>query len=208
MDIGQLILDTLRNPNVAYVLLVTGLFLAILAFAVPGTGIVEISAALCLVLAVIGLSQLDVYFAGLALIMLGIGLFIIDLKLQSGAIAIGGAVLLGIGSLFLFVPTGTQEGVSLWLIGFVTLGSLAFFVFGVNRAVLAMRIRPKTGIQNIEGRKGILRTDLTAQNQMTGTALIGSELWTVKASEPIPQGTPIVVDGVDGLVLHVIKGSS
>ncbi|MCL4506533.1 MAG: hypothetical protein M1434_04850 [Chloroflexi bacterium] len=207
MDIGQIILDTLRNPNIAYVLLVTGLFLAILAFAVPGTGIVEISAVLCLILAIIGLSQLDVYFAGLALILLGIGAFIMDLKLQSGAIAIGGALLLGTGSLFLFVPTATQEGVSLWLIGLVTLGSLAFFTFGVNRAILAMRIRPKTGIQNLKGSTGIVRVELNASNQLTGSALIGSELWTVKSNEPLAQGTPVVVDQVDGLVLHVTKSA-
>lgn len=208
MDIGQLILETIRNPDVAYVLLILGLFSAVLAFAVPGTVFAEVAAGICLLLAIIGLSQMRVDLAGLTLILLGVGLFIIDLKFQSGAVAAGGALVLGIGSLFLFEVSATQPAVSLWLILIVTIGSLAFFGFGINRAMKAMRMRPKVAMKNIIGSKGVVRAELTVTNGFTGIALIDSELWTVTASESLPMGTPVVVDQAEGLVLHVHKGDS
>lgn len=203
MDIGQIIFDTIRNPDVAYVLLILGLFSAVMAFAVPGTVFAEVSAGICLLLAIIGLSQMRVQAAGLILIMLGIGLFIIDLKIQSGAVAAGGALVLAIGSVFLFEVTATQSSVSVWLILVVTLGSLAFFGFGINRAIKAMRLRPKVSIHNMVGAKGVLRTDLNAGNGLVGTALIGSELWTVTANEALQHGVTVTVDKADGLVLRV-----
>jgi membrane-bound serine protease (ClpP class) len=203
MDVGQLIFDTIRNPDVAYLLLILGLFSAILVFAVPGTGLAEVAAGVCLILAVIGLSQLNIDLAGLVLIMIGIGLFIVDLKLQSGAIAIGGAVALGIGSVFLVKTTQNQASVSVWLIAVVTLGSLAFFGFGVNRAILAMRLRPKVDLGTVVGAHGVLRASLLPANQFTGTAQVGSELWTVKSDMPLPAGTEVVVERVDGLILWV-----
>ena len=203
MDVGQLIFNTIRNPDVAYMLLILGLFSAILVFAVPGTGLAEVAAGVCLILAVIGLSQLAIDLAGLVLIMVGVGLFIVDLKLQSGAIAVGGAVALGIGSVFLVKTTQSQTSVSVWLIALVTLGSLAFFGFGVNRAIRAMRIRPKMDVGIVVGAHGVLKAGLSPANQYTGTALMGSELWTVKSDAAMPAGSEVVVDRVDGLILWV-----
>ena len=203
MDIGQVIFDTIRNPDVAYVLLVLGLFTAIFAFAVPGTGLTEVAAGVCLVLSVIGLSQLPVNFAGVTLIIIGVGLFIIDLKLQSTALAIGGAITLGVGSIFLFEVTTTQPGVSLWLVGLVTLGSMAFFVFGLSKVVQAMRLPRKVDVQSAVGERGTVRVSLNETNQFTATAQMGSELWTVRSTAAIPAGTTVVVERIDGLIAHV-----
>jgi membrane-bound serine protease (ClpP class) len=208
MDIGQVIFNTISNPDVAYVLLILGLFSAIFAFAVPGTGLAEIAAGLCLVLALVGLSRWDVDFASVVLILIGVGLFIIDLKLQSGAIAVGGALSLGIGSAFLIKVTPAGASVSLWLVAVMTLGSLAFFGFGINRAIKVMHLRPKVDVKSVLGAQGVLKTSLLPGNQLTGTALIGSELWTVRSSEPLPEGAPVVVDRVQGLVLYVNKVDS
>jgi membrane-bound serine protease (ClpP class) len=208
MDVGQIIYNTLANPDIAYMLLIVGLFLAVFAFAVPGTGVTEITAGLCLILAIIGLSRLDVSVGGIFLILVGIGLFVIDLKLQTFGLALGGAVALGIGSIFLIVPSTTQESVSLWLIGLVTLAALLFFGFGLQRAMVAMRLRPKVDVKTIIGARGVLRTSLLSANQFTGTAQIGSELWTVRAAEALPAGSAIIVDRVDGLILYVSKGAA
>jgi membrane-bound serine protease (ClpP class) len=208
MDVGQVIFSTISNPDIAYTLLILGLFSAVLAFAVPGTGFAEVAAALCLILAIVGLARWEINFAGVILILIGVGLFIIDLKLQSGAIAIGGAIALGVGSVFLFQTSPAQTTVSLWLIALVTVGSAAFFGFGVNRAVKAMRLRPKVGVKTVVGARGVLHTPLLPSNHLTGTALVGSELWTVMASETMPAGAPVVVDRIEGLTLHVSKVES
>ena len=208
MDVGQIIYNTISNPDVAYMLLIAGLFLAIIAVAVPGTGFTEIAAGVCLLLAVIGLSHWDVNLGGVILMLVGIGLFIIDLKLQSFGFAVGGAIALGVGSAFLIVPTESQVSISLWLIVLVTIGSLAFFGFGITRVMAAMRLRPKVDVKTIIGEHGMLKTSLLPNNQFTGTAQIGSELWTVRAAEALPAGATITVDRVDGLVLYVSKGEA
>ncbi|MCL5998425.1 MAG: hypothetical protein M1546_20580 [Chloroflexi bacterium] len=208
LDIGQVIFNAIANPDIAYALLILGLFSAIIAFAVPGTGFAEIAAGLCLLLAVIGLAQLPVNAAGVLLILLGIVLFILDLKLQIGAMAIGGAVALGVGSLFLFQPSPAQTAVSIWLIALVTISSAAFFGFGLTRAVQVMRLRPKVGLKTIVGVRGIVKTPILASNQWTGIAQVGSEEWTVRSEEALPQGAAVIVDRVDGLILHVSKADS
>ncbi len=209
MDVGYIIFSTISNPNVAYVLLILGLFSAVLAVAVPGTGFAEIAAGICLLLAFIGLSNLPpddaVNMGGVLLMIAGIGFFIVDLKLHSFAFAAGGAVALAIGSTFLIQTTGRQAAVSLWLVAIVTLGSLAFFSYGLRRAMEAMRLRPKVDVKTVLGMHGVLKASLLPANQFTGTALIGSELWTVRSDEALTEGTSIIVDRVDGLILYVSK---
>lgn len=203
MDIGQAIFNAIATPDVAYVLLILGLFSAIIAFAVPGTGFAEVAAGICLLLAVVGMAQLPVNLAGILLIMLGIFLFILDVKLQSGALAIGGAIALGTGSIFLFQIGPEQAGVSLWLIGLVTLGSAAFFGFALNKALKAMRLQPKVDVRSVLGAPGVMREPALSSNRFTGTAQVNGELWSVQSDEALAAGAPIVVERIDGLVLHV-----
>ena len=207
MDVGQIIYSTLTNPDIAYLLLIAGLFLAVFAFAVPGTGVTEITAGICLILAIIGLSHWDVNLGGIVLILVGIGLFVADLKLQTFGLALGGAVALGVGSIFLIVPNPAQVSVSLWLIGLVTLGALLFFGFGLQRAIAAMRLHPKVDVKTIIGVHGVLKTSLLSSNQFTGTAQIGSELWTVRAAEAVTRRLQRLSSSVwTALILYVNKG--
>jgi len=204
MELAQAFFDFLTQPNVAYALLVAGLLMLVLAFAVPGTGVVEAAAVLCLVLAVIGLSRLPVNIAGIALIIVGVALLVVDLKLQSGLVALAGAAGLGIGSLFLFRPDSSGVSVSLWLIGLVTLGTAAFFGFALNRAMRAMRVPLRTGDTSaLVGQVGVLRTELNAENHYIGTAHVAGELWTVKSDRHLPTNGEVVVERVEGLTLLV-----
>lgn len=203
MDIGQAVFDVISNPDVAYALLVVGLLTLVLAFAVPGTGLLEVGAGLCLLLALLGLSQLPVNVAGLLLILAGIGLFVADIKIQSGLIALGGAIILGIGSLFLFRPDERAFAVSWWLITLFSGGSAIFFGFGLHRAMRAMQQRPVFSQDNLLGAHGVIKSPITPESQFTGTAQVAGELWTVKSDEPMSEGTPVVVVQVEGLTLFV-----
>ncbi len=203
MDIGQAVFDVIANPNIAYALLVLGLLALVIAFAVPGTGLLEIGAGLCLLLALLGLSRLPVNVAGLLLILVGIGLFIADIQIQSGLVALGGAVILGLGSLFLFRPDERAFAVSWWLIMLVSGGSAIFFGFGLHRALRAMQRRPVISQDNLIGAYGVIKSPITPESQFTGTAQVAGELWTVKSDEPIGEGAPVVVVLVEGLTLFV-----
>lgn len=203
MDIGQAIFNTITNPDVAYILLILGLLSLVVAAGAPGTGFAEISAGLCLTLAFIGLLRLPVNWAGLALILGGFGLLILDLKLQTWAVAVGGAVALAIGSVFLFQVTEQAARVSLWLVAVSTAGSLAFFGFAANRVIRAMRQPPRVDPRTVVGAIGMIRTPLVAANRMIGTAQIDGELWSVTSAEPIAAGATVIVEGIEGLTLRV-----
>ncbi len=201
MDIAQGLLTFLANPNVAYVLLIVGLVAMVVALSAPGTGVAEVAAGLCLILAIIGLAQLPVNIAGVLLIALGIGLFIVDIHAQSSLLALGGAIALGIGSLFLFsLPTVT---VSWWLVALTTGGTGLLFGFGMNRAMRVMRLPPRDAHVQLVGSAGVVRSPLSVENQFTGTAQIGSELWTITSDQPLSEGSEVVVEKMEGVVLHV-----
>lgn len=204
MDFAELLFSIIANPNVAYVLLVLGLLALVLAISIPGTGFLEVAAVVSLALAVVGLSRLPVNLAGLALIGVGVALLLADIKLQSGLVAAGGAVALGLGSLFLFRPNEGAVVVSWWLALGVTLATAAFFGFGASRAMRAMRAPVRVGDNNLVGMTGTLRSALTREgSHYTGTALINGELWTVKSDVALPEGAEVVVTQVEGLTLHV-----
>ena len=201
MDIAQGLFVFLANPNVAYVLLIVGLIAMVLALTVPGTGVAEVAAGLCLILAIIGLAQLPVNIAGILLIAAGVGMFIIDTHLQSSLLALGGAIALGIGSLFLFrLPTVT---VSWWLVALMTAGTGLLFGFGMNRAMRVMHLPPRLDHAQLIGSAGVVKSSLSAENKFTGTAQVGSELWTVQSDQPLSAGSEVVVEEMEGVTLKV-----
>jgi len=205
MDAAQALFSFIADPNVAYALLVLGLISLVFVVSVPGTHVAEAAAIICLVFAIIGLSELPVNLAGILLIGLGLLLFLADLKVQSGLVAVGGAIALGVGSLFLFRPDSRAVAVSWWLTALSTFGTGALFGLGVHRAMRAMRLPVKTGQTQLLGSQGVIKSALVETNHLTGTAQIEGELWTVRADQPLPAGAQVIVEQSDGLVLKVRK---
>lgn len=194
----QILQSLLTNPNVAYVLLLLGLWAAAAAWTVPGTGFPEGAAIICLLLAVLGLVRLPVNLIGLTLVLVSVGLFVADLKIQSTGLGVGAALGLAVGSLLLFRP-GTGVVISPWVIGGVTLATFAFFIFALGAAMRAQRLAVKTDPQAIIGAEGVATSDVDP----VGTVQVRSELWTALADQPIPAGTPVRVVGVEGVRLRV-----
>lgn len=206
MNISEAIWSFLTDPNVTYLLLILGLWALLLAIFTPGTGVSEGVAVVALALAFIGLSQLPVNVAGLVLIAIAFGLFVADVHFQThGLLTVSGAVALFLGSFFLFQPAGVPGiQLSLALIGAVTLGSVAFFAIVVSAVVRLYRLPPRTGATTVIGMEGVVRDPLDP----IGTVQLPGELWTAKADEPIGAGETVVVDGLDGLTLHVKRQTS
>jgi len=189
----------LTNPDVAYVLLVIGLWAVVAAWATPGTGFPEAAAVICLALAALGLIQLPVNVIGLAVVAVAVGLFVVDLKVQSVGLTLGAATGLALGSLLLFRP-GAGAAVSRWLIAGATLGSLGIFGLVLSAAVRAQRLAVKTDPKAVVGMEGVATTDVDP----VGAVQVRSELWTAVADGPIPAGARVRVLAVEGVRLRVV----
>jgi membrane-bound serine protease (ClpP class) len=208
MDFGQQLFEFLTNPNVAYVLLILGLWMVAIAVTTPGTGFAEVVAAIALVGAAVGLFNLTVNFAGVLLIILAFALFIVDVFSPThGILTFGGVVALLLGSLLLFPSREGDAGISGWLIAGATLISAG--MAGLVLHALA-RTRREKGVgmaaQRVLGATGQVRQAIAPGE--TGTAQIVGQLWTVEADEPIEAGAQIVVERVEGLKLHVARAPS
>ncbi len=203
MDLGQQLFLFLSNPSVAYLALIVGLFMLLVAVTTPGTGVAEVIAFIGLAVAAIGLVRLSADFAGVLLIVVAFVLFIIDVTATThGALTLGGAAALLIGSLMLFPVREGAEGLPIWLIVGVTLSTA-----GLSALVLSalMRVRQQKRVdgaaQNVVGTTGVVKT--IVQPAAFGTAQVVGQLWTISADEPIEPGTNVEVVNRTGLTLHV-----
>ena len=203
MDLGQQLFLFLSNPSVAYLALIVGLFMLLVATTTPGTGVAEVIAFIALAVAAIGLIRLSADFAGVLLIIVAFVLFIVDVTATThGALTLGGAAALLIGSLMLFPVREGSEGLPVWLIVGVTLSTA-----GLSALVLSalMRVRQQKRVdhaaQNVVGTTGLVKTGV--QPNVPGTAQIVGQLWTISADEPIETGTNVEVISRTGLTLHV-----
>jgi membrane protein implicated in regulation of membrane protease activity len=174
------------------------------AFYVPGTGLPEAAAVICLVLAIAGLIQLPVNIVGVLLIVVSGVLFIVDIKVQSVAITVGAAVALVLGSVFLFPPAEGVLRLSPWLIGGVTLTSLGFFGATLAAAIRTQRLQAKVTAETIIGATGVMITP----PDPTGTVQVQSELWTAIADEPIDAGEEVKIVSLEGLKVRVARLNS
>ncbi len=205
MDIGQQLGLFLSDPNVAYIALIVGLLMLVVAVTTPGTGFAEVIAVIALAVAAIGLLRLSVNFAGLALIISAFVLFALDVtQTQHGALTLGGALALVIGSLLLFPTREGSPGISLWLVGGVTL-----LMIGVSAvffsALMRWRNQRRVGnvAQEVVGEHGVVKTSVAPLSN--GTAQIAGQLWSVVADEAIGPGTEVEVIGREGLTLKIKK---
>jgi membrane-bound serine protease (ClpP class) len=205
MDIAQQLMTFIANPNVAYLALIVGLLMLVVAVTTPGTGFAEVIAVIALAVAVIGLIQLEANFAGLVLIIAAFVLFALDVTQTShGALTLGGAAALVAGSLLLFPVREGGPTISLWLVAGVTIlmvaVSLVFFS-------ALMRWRKQHRVDNVAqemlGQRGVVKT--AAAPLASGTAQIGGQLWSIGADEPIEPGVEVEVVGREGLTLKVKK---
>ncbi len=204
MNLSDSLWALLSDPNVAYVLLVVGLWSLVLAVAVPGTGLPETAAVISLVLAGIGLARLPVNWAAVGLIGLAVALFLLELKLTShGALALGGALAFAAGSLLLFHTGASADEVrvSRWLVGGTTLATAGFFVYALGKVVETQRRPPAQNADAVVGAVGEARTAI----QGTGSVYVGGELWSARADEALAAGEKVVVVGRDGLTLKVTR---
>ena len=203
MDWKHRILDLLGDPNIAYIFFLLGLYGLLFELYNPGAILPGVVGAICIVVAFYSMHTLPINYAGLALIIIGIILFILELKIVShGLLALGGIVSLFLGSIMLVNSESSLEFVTLsWsvIIPAVLLTAL-FFFFAIGMGIRAQRKKPVTGPEGIIGEIGEAMTALNPEGQVR----VHGEIWTAVAEEgSIAQGAPVTVKRVDNLRLTV-----
>lgn len=195
-------LDIISNPTIAYIMLMLGIYGIFFELSNPGAILPGVIGAIFLILAFFALHMLPINYAGLALILLGIILFIAEVKITSyGMLSVGGAVCMFLGSIMLAENLPEYMRISKGVIIPAVMVSAGFFIFAVTMAIRARRQKPTTGIEGIMGEEGLSESLIFPE----GTVSIHGELWTAICDERIEKGERIKVVGVDNLKLKVIK---
>ena len=205
MEMGwaEKMLDTLSDPNIAYILFMLGVYGLMFELYNPGSIFPGIVGVISLVLAFYTMHTLPINYAGLALIIFGIILFLLEIKIVShGLLAIGGAVSLFLGSIMLIRTSSVLEFVEIsW---FVIVASVAittfFFVFLLGLGLKVQRNKPITGKEGIIGEIGETLSLLNPE----GTVRVQGELWQAEsASGKIAKGERVRVVEIQNLKLRV-----
>ncbi len=207
MTFAQKILSILSNPNIAYILLMLGIYGLFFELYNPGALFPGIIGGICLILAFYSMHTLPVNYAGLALIILSIILFLLEIKIVShGALTIGGVISLFLGSMMLIDTESILEAmeISMELIIFIVVLTSAFFIFAITLGIKAQRKKPTTGIEGMIGEIGKTVTKLSPSGEIT----VHGEFWKAECLEgEIEEGADVEVVVVHNLKLKVKKVS-
>jgi membrane-bound serine protease (ClpP class) len=190
------LLSTLLDPNLISLLFLAGL--AGIGFELfhPGVVLPGALGAVSLLLALFGLAILPIEWTGLALVLLGAALLLIDAHVVShGALTLSGLIAMGFGFATLFHDSSGTYHTSLPLVIVFTVLIGGAWALGIRKAVEARRQPVQVGPQEIIGMRGVVRGD--------GRVSVHGELWRVRADEPLREGEPVQVDALDGLTLRV-----
>jgi membrane-bound serine protease (ClpP class) len=196
------LLDIISNPTIAYILLMLGIYGVFFELSNPGAILPGVVGGIFLILAFYALQMLPINFAGLALILFAIILFIAEIKVVShGLLAVGGVISLFLGSLMLIESPTEYMRISLSVIIPAVLVSAAFFVFAVTMAIKARLTKPTTGMEGLIGEIGIATTSIAPEGKVS----IHGEFWNAISDQNIERGEKVQVIGVISLKLKVKK---
>jgi membrane-bound serine protease (ClpP class) len=192
--------EFLLNPNVAYVALVSGFLLAILALLSPGTGLVEVGGLILMIIAGWGIYNLPVNLWALVILLLGVFPIILAVRRSGNMIYLLVSIAaLVIGSVFLFQGEGWRPAVDP-VLAVVTSGLVGGFFWVVVRSVVEAEYAPHAhDLQALVGRTGEAKTEIKDE----GTVQVAGELWTAQSDRRIPEGTAVRVISRQGFILQV-----
>ncbi|MCK5257135.1 MAG: nodulation protein NfeD [Deltaproteobacteria bacterium] len=202
MGLREKILDTLSNPNIAYILMMIGMLGLYFELSNPGAIFPGAIGVISLILAFFAFQTLPVNYAGILLILLALILFILEIKVTSfGMLSVGGIISLTLGSLMLFDSSVPFLRVSYDFIIPVVAVTSAFFIVAISLAVKAQRRKPTTGKEGLLGSTGIVKSKIDPQ----GKVFIHGEYWDATSNEMIPENTQVEVIEVKDTGIKVKK---
>jgi len=203
MDARQQLFNILANPNVAYILMMLGFYGLLYEVTHPGFGVPGVMGLIFLILAFFSMQTLPTNYAGLALVILGMVLFIAEAFVPGlGLLTLGGLVSLILGSLMLFKSAAPfmQLSIALVLAFAVTTASITIFL--VRLVIRVHRSKAISGKDGLIGEVGRAVKNFSAGE---GKIFVHGERWNAVCDREIKKNEKVVVKAVDGMVLKVKK---
>jgi membrane-bound serine protease (ClpP class) len=195
------LLSVLTNPNVAYLLMLIGVYGLLLEGYNPGAILPGVVGGICLLLALYAFQVLSVNYAGLALMILGVALIIAEAFAPSfGALGLGGIIAFVIGSVILMDSNVPGFQVARSLIGGVAAAGGVVMLLIVTFFARSRRRPVATGVEQLLAARVTALSDFDRE----GPVRLHGEIWNAISTRPVKQGEELRVTAVDGLVLHVM----
>ncbi|KGE77810.1 NfeD family protein, partial [Halomonas salina] len=193
------LLEVITNPNVAYFLMIIGFYGLIFELSNPGSLVPGTIGIICLLLALFAFQVLPVNYAGLALILVGLGLIVGEALMPSfGILGIGGIVAFVIGSVMLM--DADTPNISLPLIGGIALVAAGLMLWVLTRFLGLRRRPPRTGQEELVG----LEAEALEDFQGEGHVRLHGERWNARSEQALRRGQTVRVIAIDGLTVEVV----
>ena len=200
MNLRQKVLTTLSDPNIAYLLFLLGVAGLYFELAQPGAILPGVIGGISLIMSFFAMQTLPVNYAGIALILFALILFIAEIKIIShGLLSVGGVISLLLGSLLLFDSPEPALRVSFKVMIPTLVIVSAFFVFVVSLVVKAQMGKKHTGYEELIGAEGVAVTDI----HHAGKTFIRGEYWDAWSEKPVAKGKKVTVEGIEGMKMQV-----
>ena len=194
------LLSIITDPSIAYGLLIIGVYGLILEFYNPGMLFPAVTGVICLLLGAYGLQMLPINYAGLALILIGLGMLIAEAVTPTyGVLGVGGVVAFVAGSIMLMDTEVPGYQLPLPIIGGFAIAGAAIAFLVVGSAIRARRQAVATGPESMVGGTGLALQDFTGQGQVRAFG----EVWQAQSDTPLAKGAKVRITAVQGLILTV-----
>jgi membrane-bound serine protease (ClpP class) len=201
MTATEHIFQLLWRPEVMFVLMLIAIYGIIGELSNPGAILPGVVGALALILLLYMSATLPVNIAGVALILLAVALFIIDIFTPThGVLTGGGVIAFFLGAMMLFNGAGPGYHLSMAWIVPATVVTAAFFIFVVGAGLRAQFKSVKVGKEMMVGRTVNALSRIDSQS---GRVFIEGEIWNAVSETPVETGQPVEVIGIEGLTLKV-----
>lgn len=203
MSARQRFLKALADPNLAYILMMLGIYGLFFELSNPGTLVPGILGGICLLLALFAFQALPVDYTGAALILLGVIMLLLEIKVTSfGALGIGGTAAMVFGSLMLFDASADWARLSLKVMVPTLALTVAFLVLCVVLVVRSRRRPVATGRGALVGETGVLMQPVDGAGGLGKVTLLG-EIWDARADVALAAGVRVRITAVEGRALKV-----
>lgn len=202
MGLGRKILNAVSDPNVAYILMMLGIYGLFFELANPGAIFPGVVGGICLLLAFYAFQTIPVNYAGILLILLAIVLFVAEAMIVSyGVLALGGIVAMFLGSIMLFESPLPYLRASLYVIIPTVLATAGLFIAAFALALRAQFRKTQTGAEGMIGQTGEAKSRIAPH----GKVFVAGEYWDADSDEVIEEGEKIKVVALNGLNVKVSK---
>lgn len=192
------LLSVITDPNIAYILMLVGIYGLVIEFSNPGGIFPGVIGSICLLLALYAFQVLPINYAGLALVGIGLGFIVSEMFITSGGVlGIGGVVAFVIGSIILF--DDRYLAVSLPLIGGVAAIAAGFLLWVIRRLSTIRHKQVVSGLENLIGQVAEVIHDFTGE----GRVRVEGESWLAESTVPLTAGQKVRIKDVEHLVLKV-----